>query len=54
MRDLNRFLTLFRQYIADSNEDKSIEKCLSQALETSYFMRYNANDQLSKGLLLPF
>ena len=34
--------------------DGAVEKCLAQALETSYFMRYNADAMLSKGLLLPY
>ena len=55
MRDLNRFLSLFRQYMANSDQKEGyVEKCLAQALETPYFMRYNADLMVPKGLLLPY
>ena len=39
---------------SSEQKDGSVEKCLTQALETSYFMRYNADLMVPKGLLLPY
>ena len=51
MRDLTRFLTLFKQYLSQSD---STENCIIQALETCYFMRLDASKLAPKGLLFPY